>query len=198
MGQVSVGQKVHFFSSKMVQKSQMNVRPNPISMDFPVAQTVKNMPVMQETRVQFLGWEDPLEKGMAIHSKNPGILASRIPWTEKPGGLQSMGSQRVGHDWATNIHNMQEGQSCEQGAGETGTGRAGDVQKARAGLTIYHHFPSSFVFFPLYVELSSPLALLAYLMLLFSLSVVSDSATPRTAAHQASLILHYLPTVCSN
>ena len=79
MGQVSVGQKVHFFSSKMVQKSQMNVMPNPISMDFPVAQTVKNMPVMQETRVQFLGWEDPLEKGMAIHSKNPGILASRIP-----------------------------------------------------------------------------------------------------------------------
>ena len=56
---------------------------------------------MQETRVRFLGWEVPLEKGMASHSS---ILAWRIPWTEKPGGLQSMGSQRVGHDWATNTH----------------------------------------------------------------------------------------------
>ena len=65
------------------------------SQDFPVAQTVKNLPAMQETRVQFLGWEVPLEKGMAIHSN---ILAWRIPWTEKPGRLQSLGSQRVGHD----------------------------------------------------------------------------------------------------
>jgi len=50
---------------------------------------------MQETRVRFLGQKDPLEKGMAIHSS---ILAWRIPWTEEPGGLYSMGSQRVGHD----------------------------------------------------------------------------------------------------
>jgi len=56
---------------------------------------VKNPPVMQETRVQSLGWEDPLEKGMATHSS---ILAWRIPWTEDPGGVQSMGSQRVRHD----------------------------------------------------------------------------------------------------
>jgi len=63
--------------------------------DFPVAQMVKNLPVREETRVQSLGWEVPLEKGMAIHSS---ILAWRIPWTEKPGGLQSVGSQRVGHD----------------------------------------------------------------------------------------------------
>ena len=55
-----------------------------------VAQTVKNLPAMQETEVQSLGWEDPLEKGMAIHSS---ILAWRIPWTEEPGGLQSMRSQ---------------------------------------------------------------------------------------------------------
>ena len=68
-------------------------------MDFPVAQTVKKLPAMQETRVRSLGWEVPLEKGMAIHSS---ILAWRIPWTKKPGRLQSMGSQRVGHDWATN------------------------------------------------------------------------------------------------
>ena len=60
-----------------------------------VAQMVKNLPVMQETGVQSLGWEDPLEKGMAIHSN---VLAWRIPWTEEPGGLQSMGSQRLRHN----------------------------------------------------------------------------------------------------
>ena len=60
-----------------------------------VAQRIKRLPAMQETRVQSLGWEDPLEKEMATHSS---ILAWRIPWTEEPGGLQSMGSQRVGHD----------------------------------------------------------------------------------------------------
>ena len=56
---------------------------------------VKNLPAMQETRVQSLGQEDPWEKGMAIHSS---ILAWRIPWTEEPGRLQSMELQRVGHD----------------------------------------------------------------------------------------------------
>ena len=60
-----------------------------------MAQTVKIPPAMQETLVQSLVWEDPLEKGMATHSN---ILARRIPWTERPGGLQSMGSQKVGHD----------------------------------------------------------------------------------------------------
>ena len=60
-----------------------------------LAQMVKNLPGMWETQVRFLGWEDPLEKEMATHSS---ILAWRIPWTEKPGGLQSMGSQRVGHN----------------------------------------------------------------------------------------------------
>ena len=60
-----------------------------------MAQKVKNLPAMQETRVQSLGQEDPLEKGMAAHSS---ILAWKIPWTEEPGGLQSMGLQRVGHD----------------------------------------------------------------------------------------------------
>ena len=61
---------------------------------FPVAQTVKNLPAMQETQVPSLGQEDPLEKGMATYSS---ILAWRIPWTEEPGGLKSMGSQRVRH-----------------------------------------------------------------------------------------------------
>ena len=60
-----------------------------------MAQTVKNLPGMQETRVQSLRHEDPLENGMATHSS---ILSRRIPWTEEPGRLQSMGLQRVGHD----------------------------------------------------------------------------------------------------
>ena len=59
-----------------------------------MAQTVKNLPVMQEIGVQSLGQEDPLEKRMATHSS---ILAWRIPWTEEPGGLQFIGSQRVRH-----------------------------------------------------------------------------------------------------
>ena len=65
-----------------------------------VAQRLKHLPAMQETWVQSLGQEDPLEKEMATHSS---ILAWRIPWTEEPGGLQPMGSQRVGHDWATSL-----------------------------------------------------------------------------------------------
>ena len=60
-----------------------------------VAQTVKSLPAMQKTWVPSLDWEDPLEKVMATHSN---ILARRIPWTEEPGGLQSMGSPRVGHN----------------------------------------------------------------------------------------------------
>ena len=84
----------------------------PISISFPyiylhlhirrvslMVQIVNNLPTVQETWVQSLGQEDPLEKGMATQSS---ILAWRIPWTEEPGGLQSTGSQRVGHDWATN------------------------------------------------------------------------------------------------
>ena len=60
-----------------------------------MAQMVKNLPAMQETQVRSLGQEDSLEKGMATHSS---ILAWRIPWTEEPGRLQSMGLQRVGHN----------------------------------------------------------------------------------------------------
>ena len=60
-----------------------------------VAQKVKDLPAVQETLVQSLGWEDPLEKGMATHSSVP---AWKISWTEEPGGLQSMGSQSIGHD----------------------------------------------------------------------------------------------------
>ena len=60
-----------------------------------MAQRVKRLPTMWETLVQSLGWEDPLEKEMATHSST---LAWKIPWTEEPGRLESMGSQRVGHD----------------------------------------------------------------------------------------------------
>ena len=61
---------------------------------------VKSLPAMQETGVQFLGREDLLEKEMANHSS---IFAWKIPWMEEPGRLQSMGSQKVGHDWATSL-----------------------------------------------------------------------------------------------
>ena len=60
-----------------------------------MAQTVKRLPTMQDTRVRSLGQEDPLGKEMAPHSSS---LAWKIPWMEEPGGLQPMGSQRVGHD----------------------------------------------------------------------------------------------------
>ena len=60
-----------------------------------MAQMEKNLPAMQETQIQSLGWEDALEKGMATHSS---ILAWKIPWIEEPGKLQSMGLQKVGHD----------------------------------------------------------------------------------------------------
>ena len=65
-----------------------------------VAQRLKCLPRMRETWVRSLGWEDPLEKEMASHSST---LAWRIPWREEPGRLQSMGSQRVGHDWVTSL-----------------------------------------------------------------------------------------------
>ena len=67
---------------------------------FLVAQMVKHLPIVRETWVQSLGWEDLLEKEMATHSS---ILAWKILWMEEPGRLQSMGSQRVGHDWATSL-----------------------------------------------------------------------------------------------
>jgi len=65
-----------------------------------VAQRVKHVPTMLETSVRSLGREDPLEKAMAAHSST---LVWKILWTEKPGRLQSIGSQRLGHDWATSL-----------------------------------------------------------------------------------------------
>ena len=70
-------------------------------MGCPGGSGVKNLPAMQETEVRSVGWEDYPEEGMATHSS---ILAWRIPWTEEPGRLQSMGSRRVGHDWSDLAH----------------------------------------------------------------------------------------------
>ena len=97
--QGSVGWIDNFYSAlPHHQALRVSARPPPGPWASLVAPTVKNLPVMTQDWVGFLGWEDPLEKGMATH---PSILAWRIPWTEEPGGLQSMGSQRVGHDWTT-------------------------------------------------------------------------------------------------
>ena len=86
-----------FFTSWATRKSSL------------VAQMVKSPPAMWETCVWSLDQEDPLEKGMASHSI---ILAWKILWTEEPGGLQSMGSQRVGPDWTTNTLTTREAQQC--------------------------------------------------------------------------------------
>ena len=71
-----------------------------VGWDSLVAQMIKHLSAMRETRVWALGWEDPLEKEMATHSS---AIAWKIPWTEEPGRLQSMGSQRIRHDWVTSL-----------------------------------------------------------------------------------------------
>ena len=73
-----------------------------------VAQMIQNSPTMRETWIQSLGWEDPLEEGMATHSS---IRARDFPWTKEPGRLQSTESQRVRHDWATK-HRTQHIHMC--------------------------------------------------------------------------------------
>ena len=80
-----------------------------------MSQAVKNLPAMPETQVRSLGWEAPLEKGMATHSN---ILAWRITWTEKPGELLSMRSQRVGNDRATITHAIRRELRCWHGVAQ--------------------------------------------------------------------------------
>ena len=102
--------KLRFYVSKFCRcnlfkiDSPLNIFLNyyllPILGTFLVAQTVKHLPTMQDTQVRSLGQEDLLEKEMATHSST---LAWKIPWTQEPGGLQSIGSQRVRHDWATSM-----------------------------------------------------------------------------------------------
>ena len=89
--------------SLTVSKERQKIKKHEVSshMGFPGSSVVKNLPAVQETWVQSLGWEDPLEKEMATHSS---ILAWEIPWTEEPGGLQSTGSQKVRHDLQLSTH----------------------------------------------------------------------------------------------
>ena len=82
-----------------------------------VAQTVKRLSTMRETWVWSLGWEDPLEKEMAVHSST---LASKIPWTEEPGRLYSPWGRRVGHDWATSLEIRRDFMSVENKWGSSG------------------------------------------------------------------------------
>ena len=88
-----VSSLAHWYISKEGDK-RLKVLPQHLGASL-VAQMVNNLPAVQEIWVRFLGQEDPLEKGVATHYS---ILAWRIPWTEEPGSLQPMGSQRVGHD----------------------------------------------------------------------------------------------------
>ena len=83
MGQISMDQDKTYFNRLSRDHASL------------VAQMVKNLPAMWETQVRSLGWEDPLEMGMATHSS---ILTWKIPWTEEPGGVRSIGSERVGHN----------------------------------------------------------------------------------------------------
>ena len=84
-----------------IKKKKKTAGKKPMNWASLVAQRLKHLPGMRKSQVQSLGQEDPLEKEMATHSST---LAWRIPWREKPGRLQSMGLQRVGHDWATSLH----------------------------------------------------------------------------------------------
>ena len=94
-----------FFTTSATWEAQMNFGKIQLNLQeqlrlmqqlgFPGGSTVKNLPAMQETQFRLLGQEDPLQKGMATYSR---ILDEKIPWTEEPARLQSMGSQRVGHD----------------------------------------------------------------------------------------------------
>ena len=103
--------------------------------DFPIAQ-IKNLLATQKTRVWSLGWEDPLEKEKATHSS---ILAWRIPWTGEPGRLQSIGSQRVGHDWetGTGIHSRgltdKQNSECDEHYQESNTKKESNTENQEMG-----------------------------------------------------------------
>ena len=95
-----------------------------------VAQMIKNLTAGQETWVQSLGREDPLEKEMATHFS---ILALRIPWTEEPGGLQSMGLQRVRHNWVTNTYYL----CCHHALWDTGLWNKVTLQWTQTSLLLF-------------------------------------------------------------
>ena len=110
-----------------------------------VAQMVKNLPAKQETWVLSLGWEDSLEEEMTTNSS---ILAWRISWTEEPGGLLSMGSRRVGHDWATNTFTfhfkyIQQAKSSSHENHHLGTGIYLHYNMTRFSRLVYILIPHS-------------------------------------------------------
>ena len=92
--------KLSYFPSVLLRAHSSFLKIIPSTLTSLVAQMVKRLPTIRETWVRPLGWEDPLEKEMATHSS---ILAWKIPWMEEPDRLQSMGYQRVGHNWATSL-----------------------------------------------------------------------------------------------
>ena len=105
-----------------------------------VSQRVKNLPEMWKAWVSSLAWEDPLEQAMVTHSS---ILAWRIPWTEEPGGLQSMGSQKVGHDWVTftfKIFNLGPWATAYKWFSPVESNR---VLKKRNNYNLFHSIPTS-------------------------------------------------------
>ena len=103
-----------------------------------LAQMVKNLPAMQENRIQSLGQEDPLEKGKATHSS---ILIWRIPWTEKPGKLQSMGFQRVGQKWVTNFFLMTNMTNLSSVQLLSRVRLYDPVNRSTPGLPVHHQLP---------------------------------------------------------
>ena len=137
-----------------------------LSEGLPGGSVVKNLPIMKELQVRSLGWKDPLEEGMATHSS---ILSRRILWTEEAGWLQSIGSQRVWHDWSDWVCTMY----------------------------VKYYKDSLSQIWKLW--LSHIRNKWNFILLLFSHLVVSDSETPRAVACQASLSLGslFLPSTLS-
>ena len=112
----------------------------------------KNLPAIQETQVQSLGWEDPLEEVMTTHSN---ALAWRIPWTEELGGLQSIGSQRVGYDWSDWARTGSETGVKNPGHRAKKKTRRGSVRDWLHEPTASHMFSEQVVAFPWVVRLAS-------------------------------------------
>ena len=101
---------------------------------FPGDSVAKNLPAMQDMHLQSLGQEDPLEKEMATHSR---ILALKVPWTEEPGGLQSMGSQRVRQGSATEQYGMEKRRWERRSKHTHGERRRGEGSEHRQGPDVY-------------------------------------------------------------
>ena len=118
---------------------------------FPSSSAVKNLPAIQETQVQSLGWEDPLEEVMTTHSN---VFARRIPWTEEPGGLQSVGSQTVGYDWSNWAWTGSETGVKNPGLRAKKEKRNGSVRDRLHGPTASHMSSEQVVTFPWVIRIA--------------------------------------------